>query len=257
MPSALNPASESSLDELGRKHNCDKSSVNRKQGESSSVSFGHDYLRHYEIYLRGYTKDTGFSMLELGAGPDWNIGASLKIWKEYFPLANKIVVADDKESAQELEALGTNIKVVTGDLGNSKTLSLLEGSYDFIIDDASHIWRHQIECFNVLFQSLNPGGLYIIEDIQTSFGKGRSQYSGGANNPDKLDAYTYFLLMSAYKTGDFTYHPVCDKIFDAIGSGVYDKRTIDLLAEKCKSIASKVASVTFIRHSCIITKDYM
>ena len=171
MPSALNPASDSSLDRLGQKFNCDKSSVNRKQGLGSVSSFGHDYLRKYEIYLRGYTEDSDFSMLELGAGPDWNIGASLKIWKEYFPLANKIVVADNKKSAQELEALGSNIKVVVGDLGNSQTLSLLKGSYDFIIDDASHIWRHQIDGFNVLFEGLKPGGLYIVEDIQTSFGQ--------------------------------------------------------------------------------------
>ncbi len=256
MPSVLNTASDSSLDELGRKFNCDKSSLNRREDQNCPESRGHDYLRKYEIYLNNYTNDVGFSMLELGAGPEWNIGASLKIWIEYFPMAGNIVVADINESAIFLEGLGDNIKVVVGNLGQRKTLSLLEGSYDFIIDDASHFWSHQIDAFNVLFDSLKPGGLYIVEDIQTSFGSFRSSYSGNPQNPDKLDAFTYFSLMSSYVTGDFRHHPVFNQLYNAIGAGVYDARISNLLAVRCKSIAKKVASIMFIRHSCLIIKDF-
>ena len=108
MPSLLKTIHDSSLDSLGVNHNCDKSSVDRKTSAHAPSMPGHDYLRKYQIFLEGYTSDIDFSMLELGAGPDWNMGSSLKIWKDYFPLAKKNVIADINESAKELEKLGKN-----------------------------------------------------------------------------------------------------------------------------------------------------
>ena len=43
------------------------------------------------------------------------------------------------------------------------------GEFDVIIDDGSHVPDHQILTFNKLFGSLKPGGLYIFEDIETSY----------------------------------------------------------------------------------------
>ena len=37
------------------------------------------------------------------------------------------------------------------------------------MDDASHFWSHQIIGFETLFLQLPPHGIYIVEDIQTSF----------------------------------------------------------------------------------------
>ena len=40
----------------------------------------------------------------------------------------------------------------------------------FIIDDGSHVPEHQVLSFDYLFQAcLQPGGTYIIEDIETSY----------------------------------------------------------------------------------------
>ena len=38
-----------------------------------------------------------------------------------------------------------------------------------IIDDASHWWSHQIKALYHLFPSLKRGGIYILEDLGTSF----------------------------------------------------------------------------------------
>ena len=38
-----------------------------------------------------------------------------------------------------------------------------------VIDDRSHDPAHQMISFNSLFHALNLGGLYIIEDIKTSY----------------------------------------------------------------------------------------
>jgi hypothetical protein len=44
-----------------------------------------------------------------------------------------------------------------------------EGPFDIVIDDGSHINDHQITTFEHLFPKLNPGGIYIIEDMHTSY----------------------------------------------------------------------------------------
>lgn len=42
--------------------------------------------------------------------------------------------------------------------------------FDVIVDDGSHIVHHQMLSFEYLFlNALKPGGLYVIEDLQTSF----------------------------------------------------------------------------------------
>ncbi len=40
---------------------------------------------------------------------------------------------------------------------------------DLIVDDGSHINEHVIETFKILFPLLNDGGIYAIEDTQTSY----------------------------------------------------------------------------------------
>ncbi len=52
-------------------------------------------------------------------------------------------------------------------------------SLDIIIDDGSHINEHVIETFKMLFPLLKDGGLYVIEDIQTSYWP---DYGGNSDN---------------------------------------------------------------------------
>ena len=40
---------------------------------------------------------------------------------------------------------------------------------DIVLDDGSHIGRHQIATFETLFPLLPDGGLYLIEDLHTSY----------------------------------------------------------------------------------------
>ena len=47
--------------------------------------------------------------------------------------------------------------------------SVMIGAPDIIIDDGSHLNEHVIESFRLLFPSLAPGGLYVVEDTQTSY----------------------------------------------------------------------------------------
>ena len=47
-----------------------------------------------------------------------------------------------------------------------KVFSLSHPFHLLIIDDGSHELEHQITSREVLFERVNKGGLYIIEDIQ-------------------------------------------------------------------------------------------
>ena len=232
--SSVNDAN-SSLDELGIKYNCDKSSVNRSTINSKVNSPGHDYLRKYEFFINQFRQKHDFRLLELGIGPDWNMGASLKIWLDYFTREDfHALIVDINPNAKKFE--DTKVSIEIGNLGSTKFLDQLgESTFDLIVDDASHIWSHQIKAFESLFPSVSAGGVYIIEDTQTSFSNARKKWGVGCT----LDAFQYLTKLSALVVGGGGYHPLI---------GETDK------SSKITKFAKNIDSITFIRHSCIICK---
>jgi hypothetical protein len=224
----------SNLDELGIKYNCDKSSRNRSVGNAPESSVGHDYLRKYEFYLDRFRERKDLNFLELGIGPDWNMGASAKVWLEYFKREDfKLFIADINPNAKKFQ--GKRVVINIGNLGDSDfLLDLSKNKYGVILDDASHLWNHQIEGFLALFDSLNDGGVYIIEDIQTSFGKSRESYG----IEDCEDAFLFLTKISALCAGSGRSHPILH----------------ETLSSKTKQIVTKIDSISFIKHSCIICK---
>jgi hypothetical protein len=63
--------------------------------------------------------------------------------------------------------------------------------FDIIIDDGSHIMDHQIVTLNRLFKHLNDGGIYIIEDVCTSYW---SNYGGGFKKQTSFIEYVKNLI---------------------------------------------------------------
>jgi hypothetical protein len=55
------------------------------------------------------------------------------------------------------------------------------GRFDIIIDDGSHVNGHVIDTFKFLFPRLKDGGIYVIEDTQTSYWE---DYGGDSKNLD-------------------------------------------------------------------------
>ena len=51
------------------------------------------------------------------------------------------------------------------------------GGVDVVLDDGSHMVPHQVVSFAALFPLLSEGGLYLIEDMHTSYWPGR--FRGG------------------------------------------------------------------------------
>lgn len=89
----------------------------------------------------------------------------------------------DKSKAQE-----KRVRIFQGSQINKSLLSsmLAEiGELEFIIDDGSHVNDHVIKTFEFLFPKLAKGGLYVVEDTQTSYWP---EYGGKKDNSFKNKA---------------------------------------------------------------------
>lgn len=152
------PAPPPSLTELAQRHGTDKWGTK------------HRYTPHYERSL-GHLRDKEFTLLEVGIGGysrDGQGGASLRMWKEYFPRAT-IVGLDIHDKSFVAE---DRIDVYQGDQCDPAVLTRIVQEHPdlkVVIDDGSHVSAHIIATFGVLFPLLPQDGTYVIEDLQTSY----------------------------------------------------------------------------------------
>lgn len=138
----------------------------------------HGYTPIYNKYFSPL-RHSPISLLEIGIGgyeyPDKG-GESLRMWAEYFPNGHIIGVDLNKKNIE----LPSNVTVYQGDQTEWDLWNELieqEGCPDIIIDDGSHICSHIITTFELLFDKLNAGGIYVIEDTETSYWQ--DLYGGG------------------------------------------------------------------------------
>lgn len=85
------------------------------------------------------------------------------MWKAYFDIYDK-TYHDEKR-----------IKTFRGSQTDAAFLKRVAeeiGTIDIIVDDGSHYNDHVITTFKILFPLLSPRGIYVVEDIQTSYWPG-------------------------------------------------------------------------------------
>ena len=89
---------------------------------------------------------------------------------EHFPGCEKMKIFDGDQS--DIQFLRHVIREGAGldpDAQSVTTSQWQHGGWDVVIDDGSHLPYHQIVTFAALFPFVRPGGLYIIEDVETSY----------------------------------------------------------------------------------------
>jgi hypothetical protein len=193
----------------------------------------HEYHKYYEPVLKPYYNSHG-SIVEIGLGT----GQSLPMWQNLFKHAH--IYGVDKE----YENSGNDrYTIYKGDQSNANDLNALRKSLTdknvfFINDDGSHIPEHQLLTFNTLFPILKEGGIYIIEDIETSYWT-------------KGECYNY-------KTRYGYKHP--DSIVEIFkdASDIMNREFIVDKTNLSKKILhyDYIESVTFARNCIIIKKNY-
>ena len=130
----------------------------------------HDYTPNYhKLFER--LRNKPIKVLEIGVGgyaDDDRGGQSLEVWRDYFPNA-QITGIDIQKKTMDL---GPRVKILQGsqvDPDFLKDLVAKRGPFDIIVDDGSHRNEHIVESYQLLFPTLVPGGIYVAEDVQTSF----------------------------------------------------------------------------------------
>lgn len=155
----------------------------------------HFYTKHYQTHFENWRKKK-INILEIGIGgydDPHKGGESLRMWKHYFKKAT-IYGLDiyDKTSLAE-----SRIKIFQGSQIDTQVLDKIvqdAGTLELIIDDGSHLNNHVIETFDYLFPLLAQNGIYVIEDVQTSYWPDYNGTSEEMNNPSTIMGYFKGLL---------------------------------------------------------------
>jgi hypothetical protein len=166
----------SELDQLAIRYGTDKSSQ------------WHDYAKRYEKYFAPY-KDRSIKFLEIGLA----MGYSAHMWEHYFSKAQLHFIESDKKFLdiyQSLDSSRSHCYLL--DQANENDLlhfiNHVGGEFDIILDDGGHQMDQQIISFRMLFPTLKSGGMYIIEDLATSF------TATGSYKPESMPGSTVFFL---------------------------------------------------------------
>lgn len=137
----------------------------------------HRYIQ--EFYEEEFVKFTNqkIRLLEIGV----LTGGSLKLWHDYFKDSDivgidifiRVPIAEVKKRIS-----GYNIKLATvdsfsleNDAKNTRDTFISdnkEKGFDIIIDDGLHTGEAQFKTYFNFSPLINPGGLYIIEDVRAS-----------------------------------------------------------------------------------------
>jgi predicted O-methyltransferase YrrM len=122
--------------------------------------------RHYfPIYERHLGRFAGHqpAVLEIGIYS----GGSLGMWHSYFGDGTTVYGVDIEPACNVYASERT--KVFIGDQADRLFLRdithRIPGGLDIILDDGGHLAEQQIPSFEELFPRLNPGGVYICEDV--------------------------------------------------------------------------------------------
>jgi hypothetical protein len=151
------------------------------QGDLGRIFFGpktrlvDKWLHYLEIYEHHFGAYRGkpLKFLEIGVFR----GGSLEMWRSYFGDQAEICGVDIDPQCKAYETPGTRVRIGSqADPAFLKGVVAEFGAPDIILDDGSHVARHQEVSFKTLFPLLKEGGIYAIEDMHTAYWR---QFGGG------------------------------------------------------------------------------
>jgi len=137
----------------------------------------HKCVHYFEIYHKYFEKfrNKKVKVVEFGV----NHGGSIEMWKDYFGKKAKIIGVDINPQCKEVENLKKNIEIYIGNQEDRNFLKRLFdeiGEVDIVIEDGGHMPKQQINTFEESWPYIKEGGIYLVEDLVTSYWK---RYDGG------------------------------------------------------------------------------
>ncbi|MTI31866.1 class I SAM-dependent methyltransferase [Xanthovirga aplysinae] len=128
----------------------------------------HKWNHYFDIYDRHFKKFRKKNpvILEIGVSQ----GGSLQMWKHYFGEGTKIYGIDIEPRCKKFEE--ENIEILIGSQSDRRFLREIKSQIpkiDILIDDGGHTMKQQIVSFQELFDHIKDDGVYLCEDLHTSY----------------------------------------------------------------------------------------
>ena len=144
------------------------------------------WMHYFDVYDRHFSKyrDKEIVVLEIGVFQ----GGSLQMWKNYFGPKAKIYGVDINPDCKKFQE--ENIEIFIGsqsDRGFLRDLLKKIPPIDILIDDGGHFMEQQIITFEELFSHVKNDGVYLCEDMHTSYW---IKYGGGYKRRGTFVEYT-------------------------------------------------------------------
>lgn len=164
---------------------------------SNAINKWIHYFDIYEFWFKKY-KNKPIVILEIGVYQ----GGSLKMWRDYFGEEAKIYAIDINPDCKQFES--RNTKIFIGSQEDVEFLNDIKNQlpkFDIIIDDGGHTMNQQKTSFEVLYEHLKDDGLYLCEDLHTSYW---DNYGGGYKNQNSFIEYSknFIDLINAWHSRD-------------------------------------------------------
>jgi hypothetical protein len=126
------------------------------------------WIHYFDIYDRHFKRyrNQETVILEIGVSQ----GGSLQMWKNYFGEKAKIFGIDIDPRCKTLEE--ENVRILIGSQSDRKFLRKVKQQIppiDILIDDGGHMMDQQIVSFEELFPHVKEDGVYLCEDLHTSY----------------------------------------------------------------------------------------
>jgi len=144
------------------------------------------WQHYFEVYDRHFSRfrGTDVHLVEFGVFQ----GGSLQMWKDYFGSDCKITGVDINPLCKEFE--DDQVDIIIGDQEDRSFLKKLSkelSPIDILLDDGGHTMVQQINTFEMLFDSIDENGVYLCEDLHTSYW---SDWGGGYAREDTFIEYS-------------------------------------------------------------------
>lgn len=136
-----------------------------EQNDGNLIDKWDHYFEIYYDIFKNYA-DKPVVLLEIGV----NHGGSLQMWKKFFHPESQIFGVDINPECKKYE--DDNVEIFIGSQSDPEFLNYLKRAIpkvDILIDDGGHTMKQQITAFTFLFDHVKNGGVYLCEDINTSY----------------------------------------------------------------------------------------
>jgi hypothetical protein len=158
------------------------------------------WLHYFEIYDRHFARfrGTDVTIMEIGVGH----GGSLQMWRRYFGERCRVIGVDTNERCKAFAEPGVEIEIGNqADRGFLRQLMTQYPGLDIVVDDGGHQMVEQITSFEELFWHLSESGVYLCEDLHTSYWP---EFGGGLRRTGTFIEFSKGLIdaLNAWHTRD-------------------------------------------------------